>query len=291
MRWRRGESREDVEDLRGQGTGGVRLGGGRLRLGCGGILVLLVLSILFKKNLFTLFDMGPTADVSGPGGVQTQPYQSSPVEEERVDFVTFVLNDAQRVWAQQFASSGTQYQNAKLVLFTDAVGSACGYAQSASGPFYCPGDGKVYIDLAFYDELRHRFGASGDMAQAYVIAHEIGHHVQNLLGLDEKVRLLQQQRPDLANDLSVRMELQADCFAGIWAHSTARRDILERGDLEEALGAAAAIGDDRLQRQAGQRVNPDTFTHGSSAQRVEWFRRGFESGDVSRCDTFRTSGR
>ncbi|MBP7797900.1 MAG: zinc metallopeptidase [Thermoanaerobaculaceae bacterium] len=291
MRWRRGESRQDIEDLRGQGAAWVRLGGGRVRLGCGGILVLLVLSLLFKRNLFTLLDLGPVADVSGTGGMQTQPYRSSAAEEEKVDFVTFVLNDAQRVWAQHFASSGRQYQNTKLVLFTDAVGSACGYAQSASGPFYCPGDSKVYIDLAFYDELRHRFGASGDMAQAYVIAHEIGHHVQHLLGIDAEVRRLQQQRPSLANDLSVRLELQADCFAGIWAHSTARRDLLERGDLAQALGAAAAIGDDRLQRQAGQRVNPDTFTHGSSAQRVEWFRRGFESGDVRQCDTFRTSGR
>lgn len=289
MRWRRGESRADVEDLRGQGGVGMRLGSGRLRLGCGGVLILLVLSILLKKNLFTLLDTGPAADVTGPAGTQTQPYRSSPAEEERVDFVTFVLNDAQRVWARQFASSGEQYRNAKLVLFTDAIGSACGYAQAASGPFYCPADGKVYIDLAFYDELRYRFGASGDMAQAYVIAHEIGHHVQNLLGIDEQVRRLQQQRPDMRNELSVRIELQADCFAGIWAHSTARREILERGDLEEALGAAAAIGDDRLQRQAGQRVNRDSFTHGSSAQRAGWFRRGFESGDTSQCDTFRAA--
>lgn len=286
MRWNRGESRHDIEDRRGQG---VRLGGARMQLGCGGILVLAVLSLIFKQNLFSLLDMGPVGETPGAGGTQTQTYQSTASEEEKVDFVTFVLNDVQRVWAQKLTDAGGQYRNAKLVIFTDTVASACGYAQAASGPFYCPGDEKVFIDLAFYDELQHRFGASGDMAQAYVIAHEIGHHVQTLLGLDERVRRLQQQRPDLQNDLSVRMELQADCFAGIWAHSTARRDILERGDLEEALGAAAAVGDDRMQRQAGQRINPDTFTHGSSAQRTEWFRRGFDSGDISQCDTFRQS--
>ncbi|MCU0290954.1 MAG: zinc metallopeptidase [Thermoanaerobaculaceae bacterium] len=291
MRWTRGESRENVEDRRGEGGGGrfggVSLGGGRLRLGCGGIFILLVLSLVFRKNFFALLDTGPTADVSNTGGAQTQTTQSSPAEQEKVDFVTFVLNDAQRTWTQEFSARGEAYRPTRLVLFSDAINSACGFAQAASGPFYCPGDEKVYIDLSFYDELRSRFGAGGDFAQAYVIAHEIGHHVQTQLGIDERVRALQARRPDLQNDLSVRMELQADCFAGIWAHSTARRDILERGDVEEAMNAAAAIGDDRLQRQAGGRVNPESFTHGSSRQRVEWFDRGFKSGDISQCDTFR----
>lgn len=289
MRWTRGESQENVEDRRGEGGGfgGVRLGGGRLRLGCGGMFILLVLSLIFRKNFFALLDTGPTADISNPGGMQTQPAPNSPAEQEKVEFVTFVLNDAQRAWTQEFSSRGEKYRPTQLVLFSNAINSACGFAQAASGPFYCPGDEKVYIDLAFYDELQSRFGAGGDFAQAYVIAHEIGHHVQTQLGIDEKVREMQARRPDLQNDLSVRMELQADCFAGIWGHSTARRDILEKGDVEEAMNAAAAIGDDRLQRQSGQRVSPENFTHGSSKQRVEWFNRGFQSGALDQCDTFR----
>ncbi|HNX51771.1 MAG TPA: neutral zinc metallopeptidase, partial [Thermoanaerobaculaceae bacterium] len=255
--------------------------------GCGGMFILLVLSLIFRKNFFALLDTGPTADISNPGGAQTQPAPDSPAEKEKVEFVTFVLNDAQRAWTQEFSSRGEHYRPTHLVLFSNAINSACGFAQAASGPFYCPGDEKVYIDLAFYDELQTRFGAGGDFAQAYVIAHEIGHHVQTQIGIDEKVRELQARRPDLQNDLSVRMELQADCFAGIWGHSTARRDILEKGDIEEAMNAAAAIGDDRLQRQSGQRVSPESFTHGSSKQRVEWFNRGFQSGSLEQCDTFR----
>jgi predicted metalloprotease len=181
---------------------------------------------------------------------------------------------------------GPEYQNAKLVLFRDVVQSACGTAQSATGPFYCPGDNRVYIDLSFYEELKQRFGAPGDFAQAYVLAHEIGHHVQNLLGVDDKVRQAQRGDPSSANSLSVRMELQADCFAGVWGHSTQQRDLLEEGDIDEALNAASAIGDDRLQRQSTGTVNPDSFTHGTSAQRQEWFRRGFESGKPEVCNTF-----
>jgi predicted metalloprotease len=173
-----------------------------------------------------------------------------------------------------------------LVVFRDAIQSACGFAESASGPFYCPGDQKVYIDLAFYDELRQRFGAAGDFAQAYVIAHEIGHHLQTLLGVEEQVRRAQRARPDRQNVLSVSMELQADCFAGVWGHSTAQRNLLEQGDVEEGLNAAAAIGDDRIQRMSTGRVMPEKFTHGSSAQRVRWFRRGLETGQLSACDTF-----
>jgi predicted metalloprotease len=203
-----------------------------------------------------------------------------------VQFVSFVLDDAQNTWRKIFPRIGAEYQDAKLVLFRDGIRSGCGVAGSATGPFYCPGDGRVYIDLSFYEELARRFGAPGDFAQAYVLAHEIGHHVQNLLGIERKFRQSQRMNPGSANALSVRMELQADCFAGIWGHSTAQRQILERGDVEEGLAAAAAIGDDRLQRMGQGYVNPDSFTHGSSQQRVNWFRRGLETGDVQACDAF-----
>ncbi len=209
-----------------------------------------------------------------------------PKEEELVDFVSFVLDDVQGIWVQELAKVGFNYKDAKLVLFTDTVRSNCGYAESAMGPFYCPLDQKVYIDLGFYQELKNRFGAPGDFAQAYVIAHEIGHHVQNLLGITEKVHGLQQRYPAQAGALSIRIELQADCLAGIWAHSTDQRDLLERGDVEEGLGAAAAVGDDRIQKQSTGHVNPETWTHGSSQQRVTWFRRGLRSGEIKECDTF-----
>lgn len=208
-------------------------------------------------------------------------------EKPLVQFVSFVLDDAQNEWKQILPSeAGVQYRDAKLVLFRDAVNSACGSAQSASGPFYCPSDQKVYIDLGFYDELKNRFGASGDFAQAYVLTHEIGHHVQNLLGIEDKVRQAQRANPGAANDLSVRLELQADCLAGVWGHSTAQRNILEQGDVEKALNAAAAIGDDRIQRMSGRGISPDSFTHGSSQQRVQWFQAGFNSGHLSDCNTF-----
>jgi predicted metalloprotease len=214
-----------------------------------------------------------------PGG---PPAETTPEEEERVEFVSFVLDDLNQTWAGILAG----YQPAKLVLFRGAIRSGCGSAQSAMGPFYCPLDQKVYIDLAFYEELHRRFGAPGDFAQAYVIAHEVGHHIQKLMGIEQQVRQLQRARPQAANALSVRMELQADCFAGVWGHSTARRDILEGGDVEEGLNAAAAIGDDRIQQQTTGEVRPEGFTHGSAEQRVSWFRRGLESGDPNRCDTF-----
>jgi predicted metalloprotease len=200
--------------------------------------------------------------------------------------VSFVLDDLQETWAGLLPG----YEDAKLVLFRGAVQSGCGFAQSAMGPFYCPLDGKVYIDLGFYEDLHARFGAPGDFAQAYVLAHEIGHHVQRLTGIEREMRAAQGSRPELANELSVRLELQADCLAGVWGHSTGRRDILERGDVEEGLNAAAAIGDDRIQRQQMGGVRPEAFTHGSSAQRVAWFRRGLESGDPEACDTFAASG-
>ena len=207
-------------------------------------------------------------------------------EKPLVDFVTFVLNDTQNTWSQVLPQQGVPYRHAKLVLFRDAYDSACGTAQSATGPFYCPEDEKVYIDLGFYDELKQRFGAPGEFAEAYVLAHEIGHHVQKLLGIEAKMRAAQQQNPQDANELSVRLELQADCFAGVWGHSTQERNLLDPGDVDSGLKAAAAVGDDRIQRMTRGTVNPETFTHGSSAQRMEWFQRGFQNGTISSCNTF-----
>jgi hypothetical protein len=212
--------------------------------------------------------------------------EDSAREERDVQFVSFVLDDAQDTWSKILSQNGTQFRPARLVLFRNSTQSACGIGQSAMGPFYCPNDERVYIDLAFYDELQNRFRASGDFAQAYVLAHELGHHVQHLLGTDSRVRQLQESDAGAANQLSVRLELQADCYAGVWAHSTDQRKLLQEGDVEEALNAASAVGDDRIQTQTTGRVNVDSFTHGSAAQRAEWFRRGFQSGDPRSCDTF-----
>ncbi|HWR13838.1 MAG TPA: neutral zinc metallopeptidase [Terriglobales bacterium] len=282
MRWSPGGRSSDIEDRRGGGgMGGLRMGGG---LGLGGIVILLLLSFVFKKNFFTLL----STDQAGAPTTQSNPVDD-PAEEPQVQFVSFVLDDAQKTWTGILAERGVDYPRAKLVLFRDAVQSACGVAESASGPFYCPGDQKAYIDLSFYDELKQRFDASGDFAQAYVLAHEIGHHVQNVLGIERKVRAAMQQNPSSRNALSVRMELQADCFAGIWGHSTEQRNILEAGDVDEALNAAAAIGDDRIQKMSGRGVSPDSFTHGSSEQRAYWFKQGFQSGRLEACDTFNSS--
>ncbi len=289
MKWTRGGRSENLEDRRGEGAA---YGGGRgpgLKLGLGGFLLLAVLSIVFKKDFFSLVGgggMAPSAGVSTgpavPGGAAR-----SAKDEELVEFVSFVIDDAEKVWTKLLDAAGKRYVAPKLVLFEDGVESACGYAESATGPFYCPGDQKVYIDLGFYQELKDRFGAPGDFAQAYVITHEIGHHVQHLLGIDEAVRRRQAQDPRSENAYSVALELQADCFAGVWGAATAQRGILEKGDVEEGLNAAPAIGADRLQRAAGRRVSPDAFTHGSAEQRVAWFRKGLESGDLTACDTFR----
>jgi predicted metalloprotease len=273
MRWTPGERSRNIEDRRGQTVRRVA------PIGCGGLLLLLALTFLTGQDFLSLVPQDALVPTQAPAG----PVRSSPEEEETVQFVSFVIDDLQDTWARVLPG---RYREAKLVLFRDLVESACGYAQSATGPFYCPADQRVYLDLGFFDELRRRFGAPGDFAQAYVIAHEVGHHVQRLLGIDQQVRRMQEARPDLANQLSVRLELQADCFAGVWGNSTAQRQILERGDIEEGLNAAAAIGDDRIQRMSGSFVRPDAFTHGSSAQRVEWFRRGLESGDPNACDTF-----
>jgi hypothetical protein len=260
--------------------------------------VLLVLLFLFKGDLLQILGGAGELGLEVPGGTQAAPgpapdrasgggLRASPQEEELVQFVSFVLDDLQETWTRLLPG----YREAKLVLFRDAVRSGCGFAQAQMGPFYCPADEKLYVDLSFYEELRRRFGAPGDFAQAYVIAHEIGHHVQKLTGLEAKVRRAQRSSPSEANAFSVRMELQADCLAGVWGHSTARRDILEAGDVEEGLRAAAAIGDDRIQGMSGGRVSPESFTHGSSEQRVHWFRTGLSLGDPDGCDTFAAGGR
>jgi uncharacterized protein len=277
MRWTPGGRSSDLEDRRGGGSG-LRLGGG---MGIGGILLLLLLSVIFKRDFLSLVGGGSTPVADS----QSRPV-ADPNEEPEVQFVSFVLDDAQRTWRDQFAQQGKEYRNAKLVLFRNSVDSACGLASSATGPFYCPGDHRVYIDLGFYGELKNRFGAPGDFAQAYVLAHEIGHHVQNLLGIDGQVRQAQSSDPRARNQLSVRLELQADCLAGVWGHSTEQRNILEAGDVDEGLRAAAAVGDDRLQRMTRGQVSPDSFTHGTSEQRSQWFRRGFTSGSISECNTF-----
>jgi hypothetical protein len=285
MRWRTGRRSDNVEDERGSGGRmPMRLGGA----GGGGIGVLLLLVAA------AYFGIDPSVLIQGMGPVLTEPQSQSqrpPAgagEDELKDFVSVVLADTEDTWNALFLQGGRDYQEPKLVLFSGAVNSACGFAQAAMGPFYCPPDQKVYIDLSFYDEMRRRFGAPGDFAQAYVIAHEIGHHVQNLLGISDKVQSARRKVGEAeGNALSVKLELQADCLAGLWAHHADKaRQILESGDIEEALNAAAAIGDDRLQKQSRGYVAPDSFTHGSSAQRVRWFKQGLQSGQLSSCDTF-----
>lgn len=264
-------------------------GGRAVPMGVGGLLLLLVLS------WFTGVDFLSLVGGSGGGAPYSEaqptgtngPVASTPEEERTVDMVDAVMADAQATWAELMPG---RYQETTAVLFRDATQSGCGFAQSAIGPFYCPADRKVYLDLAFFNELRARFGAPGEFAQAYVLAHEVGHHVQTVMGIEGKVRQMQRGNPGQQNELSVRMELQADCFAGIWGRAAARpggRVDLDPGDIEDGLRAAAAIGDDTLQKRSGGRVMPDKFTHGTSAQRVEWFRRGFDSGDPNACNTFR----
>jgi hypothetical protein len=279
MRWTPGGRSDDIEDRRDEGGGGI----GGVHIGIGGFVILLILSVVFKRDFFSLLSSTGTS----PGQTISQPdTQRDAREEPLVQFISFVLDDTQKTWAGILQARGIPYRHAKLVLFRDATSSGCGTAQSATGPFYCPEDEKVYIDLGFYDELQRRFGAPGQFAQAYVLAHELGHHVQNLLGIERKVRNLQNQNPGEGNALSVRMELQADCFAGVWAKSTQQRNLLEAGDVESALGAAAAVGDDRLQRMSRGTVSPDSFTHGTSAQRTEWFQRGMSGGTIESCNTF-----
>lgn len=284
MRWTPGGVSDDIEDRRDDSGGGGGGGGfGGVPLGIGGTIVLVVLSLFFRTNLFQFFQGGaPTTQRAPAPRART----TSPAEQRNVQFVSFVLDDAQRTWGTLLPESGTRYRRAKLVLFRDVVDSACGTAESATGPFYCPGDEKVYLDLSFFDELRNRFRAAGEFAQAYVITHEIGHHIQKITGIEARVRRAQRQDPSRRNALSVKMELQADCLAGVWGHSTEQRAIIDESDVATALKAAAAIGDDRLQKQATGRVSPESFTHGSSAQRVHWFTKGLREGAVSACNTF-----
>jgi predicted metalloprotease len=291
MRWTPGGRSKNLEDLRGQtGGGGGMMIGGR-GMGIGGAVIALILSLVFGVNIFDSGGGNPAPQQAAPGDVQ-QPVSSTPEEEKRVQFVSFVLDDVQQTWAKLLPKvDGQPYRDAKLALYRDAVNTRCGQAPAAVGPFYCPVDQKVYLDLSFLDELDQRFGAPGDFAQAYVIAHELGHHVQHLLGIEQRMRQMQESRPGAANQLSVALELQADCFAGVWGNSTSQRRLLEQGDIEEGLAAASAVGDDRLQAQATGSIRPDKFTHGSSAQRSQWFRRGLESGDPNSCDTFGSLGR
>src|ERR1700716_1669045 len=285
MKWTPGGDSPDVEDRRdetGGGGGGFQFGG--MHIGIGGAIILLVLSLIFKQNFFALLGGGSSA----PGTTASRPNTAlDESEKPLVQFVSFVLDDTQKTWADILPQqSGKSYHHAKLVLFRDAIQSGCGGAQAATGPFYCPRDEKVYIDLGFFDELRRRFGAPGEFAEAYVLAHEIGHHVQKILGIEAQERRMQEENPRARNQLSVKLELQADCFAGVWAQSTQQRGLLEQGDIESALGAAAAVGDDRLQKQATGHVSPDSFTHGTSEQRMSWFRRGLDGGSVDSCNTF-----
>ena len=295
MRWKRGRGRDQIEDRRGQarpgglgGLGGMLGGGGgsgfpmpRSRAGgfsIGGIiLILVIVGILWFTGAFR-------GDESSPGAVPT-----STATDDMTEFVGFVVDDVQDFWRADFQSDGRTYETTKIVLFDQATQSGCGLADASTGPFYCPADHKVFLDLGFFQELASQFGAPGDFAQAYVIAHEFGHHVQTLLGTERRMREEAEQHPSEANELSVRLELQADCYAGLWAHRAKQEELLEVGDVDEALRAASSVGDDRIQRSAGQRVNPETWTHGSAAQRSQWFRTGFESGDPRACDTFSAS--
>ncbi len=288
MRWTPGGVSGDIEDRRDQSGagGGGGFGFGGMRLGLGGLLILLVLSFIFKQNFFALLGGGGAVPV-GSGAVSRPDPAKDETEKPLVQFVSFVLDDTQKTWDQVLPQqAGTPYRHAKLVLFRNSTQSACGGAESATGPFYCPGDEKVYIDLGFYDELKRRFGAPGEFAQAYVLAHEVGHHVQKLIGVEAKTRQFQRQNPGSANAVSVQVELQADCFAGVWAHSTQQRGLLDPGDVQSALGAAAAVGDDHIQQMTRGRVQPETFTHGSSEQRMNWFNKGLNSGSMAACNTF-----
>jgi len=297
MRWREGRESENVEDERGAGGGGFGVPGGGMRIGLGGLLLVVVGAWLFGADPMTLLQL------LGGGGVTTQspdggyaqpgaPPQPGAPQDEGAEFVSKVLASTEDTWADIFQRGGAHYEPPKLVLFSEVVRSACGMAQGASGPFYCPRDQKVYIDLDFYRQLRDEFHAPGDFAQAYVIAHEVGHHVQTLMGTSEKVRQQQAQSSEAdANALSVALELQADCYAGVWAnHANKATQLLEPGDLEQGLRAAAAVGDDTIQKRSRGYVVPESFTHGSAQQRTGWFRRGFDSGDLANCDTFGSAG-
>jgi predicted metalloprotease len=287
MKWTPGGESGDIEDRRDEGGGGGGFQIGGMHIGIGGAIVLAILSFVFKTNLFSLIGVG--TNVPGTAVSQPDPARDA-AEKPMVQFISFVLDDTQNNWTQILPQqTGTPYHHAKLVLFRDYTQSGCGGAESATGPFYCPEDERVYIDLSFFDELSRRFGAPGQFAQAYVLAHELGHHVQKLTGIEAKVRQLQESNSREVNPLSVKLELQADCFAGVWAHSTQQRGLLEKGDVESALGAASAVGDDHLQKMSTGHVSPESFTHGTSQQRMHWFNTGLDNGTVSACNTFAQS--
>ena len=281
MRWQDGRRSTNVEDRRGSRIPG-RVKGGSIS-----ILLLALVGMYFGIDPSIILNMGESVQVSQPGQ-SGAPVEQTEEDRQLAEFVSVVLADTEDVWKEQFRAAGQTYAEPNLVLFSGAVQSACGFAEAAMGPFYCPGDGKVYIDLSFYRELKRNMNAPGDFAQAYVIAHEVGHHVQNLLGLSRQMEAMRRQVSKTEyNRLSVKMELQADCFAGLWAHHAHRaRQVVEPGDIDEALNAASQIGDDRLQKQQRGYVTPDSFTHGTSAQRVSWFQRGYQTGRFDNCDTF-----
>ena len=282
MKWQRARKSRNVEDRRGRRV--AKAGGG---LGLVGIAIVVVVSLALGKNPMEMLGLvNQVTGLTGSGSTQSAP---PPGDDEASQFVASILGETEDVWTALFQQSGQRYQPPRLVLYTDRVSSACGTASSAVGPFYCPGDQQIYIDLGFFEQMQMRLGGGGDFAEAYVIAHEVGHHIQNLTGVLRQVNEARARGQDIEGDggLAVRQELQADCFSGVWAHhAQARHAWLEPGDIEEALNTAAAIGDDRLQRQASGTVVPDSFTHGTSEQRVRWFRIGFESGEYQRCDTF-----
>lgn len=281
MRWSDLGRSQNLDDERGaSGGGGMGFG----KLGLGGIAVVVVIALLTKQNPLALLQQVQGDD---PNATAAASPVTDSTSEREMRFISFVLDTTQATWRQVLPAAGHQWRDAKLVVFRDRFASACGAADAASGPFYCPSDEKVYIDLAFYDELKTRFGAPGEFAQAYVLAHELGHHVQKVLGTEARIRAEMEQHPEQRNRLSVQLELQADCFAGVWAHTAAKEGIVNSADIDDGLRAAASVGDDRLQRMGGGSVHPESWTHGSSEQRSTWFRRGFDTGSVSACDTSR----
>ncbi len=285
MKWQLGRRSGNVEDRRGQGPGG----GGGMRLGLGGIVIVVIIAFVTGRNPLEL--LGLIAQQGDQGAVPTQA-GAPPADDQASQFVSTILGSTEDTWGKVFQASGKTYPPPKLVLFSGAVNSACGQATAAVGPFYCPGDQQVYLDTSFFDEMKAKLGGGGDFAEAYVIAHEVGHHIQTLTGVSNKMNSLRARGESMEGDngLSVRQELQADCYAGVWANQAQKQyNWLEAGDIEEALSTASAIGDDRLQRQSRGTVVPDSFTHGTSEQRVRWFRTGFDSGDAGRCDTFKAT--
>ncbi len=286
MDWTPGGTSSDIEDRRDSSGGGFGMGGGGL--GIVGFVVLLIISLITGRNYLggALHGGQPQSSVRTGNPEARQPGQRTGAEDRDVQLISFVLDDAQKTWTQIFTAHGRTYRHAKLVLFRDATSSGCGTAREQTGPFYCPEDEKIYIDLGFWNDLRRFGGDTGDFAQAYVIAHELGHHIQKQLGIESRERRLVDQNPQEQNPLSVDLELQADCFAGVWGHSTEQRNIVHDQDVQAALRAAAAVGDDHLQRMSGRAVSPENWTHGSSAQREEWFRKGLQGGTVNSCPTF-----